>query len=143
MISPCLLLFLSSYDTRLLAPIVVDFRVSIIWDTDMTDVELEVWEPSGEKCNSFHNKSESGGMISRNFSHGYGPEEYLARNAQHGKYQIWVKLFSSMQKYTGTTILVKIWAYFGDPTKEEEVSYSVRLQNDRESCHVADVVFSY
>jgi len=133
---------LNEIDKRFLATIKVDLKISIMWDTDMTDVELHVIEPSGEKCYSFHNKTTSGGLLSRNFTHGYGPQEYLVRQAQIGTYSVAVKLFSSMGKYTGTTILVNITTYFGDPTKEEQNWYCVRLENDKELHHVAKINFT-
>jgi len=133
---------LQDVDGRLLAPIELDLRVVAVWDTDMTDVELMVEEPSGEKCYSFNNKTASGGMMSRNFTHGYGPQEYLVRNALEGTYKISVKLFSSMSKYTGTTISVKIFAHFGDAKKEQEKVFSLRLQKDSQTQQVAEVTFS-
>ena len=36
------------------------------------------------EVNSFRNKSDIGGMTSRNFTHGYGPVEYLLRTAAKG-----------------------------------------------------------
>jgi len=41
---------LSLCDARFLSPINVDLRVFIMWDTDMTDVELEITEPSGKNA---------------------------------------------------------------------------------------------
>jgi hypothetical protein len=110
--------------------VAVDIRVVLLWDTDMTDVELEVTyvesislvrmnltcrEPGGEKCFSFHNKTQHGGMVSRNFTKGYGmivscivlsflikgPQEYLIKSATPGQYDIAVKLFTSLSKFTG------------------------------------------
>jgi len=129
-------------DSRIIAPITVDLRVLIIWDTDMTDVELHVTDPSGEECYSFHNKTISGGMLSRNFTKGYGPEEFLLRFADIGKYTVSVKLFNSFSRYTGTTIQVRIWTYFNNPQKEQENIYTLRLQNDKEKHTIADVVFT-
>jgi len=133
---------LHSVDSRLLCPIVVDLRVMVVWDTDMTDVELHVREPSGERCFCFHNKTTDGGMLSRDFSHGYGPEEYLIRNARSGTYSISVKLFSSMSKYTGTTISVHVWTFYGNPHKEQEKRYTLRLHKDRDEHEVARVAFA-
>jgi len=128
-------------DKQFLSSMHVDLRLCIMWDTDMTDVELEVLEPSGERCTTFHNKTTSGGMLSRNFSHGYGPMEYLLRHAQPGYYKIYVKLFSSMNKYTGTTVLLWVYTHFGDPNKEELQLSTFRLEKDREERHVAEVYF--
>jgi len=132
---------LASYDHRVLAPIKVDLRVAIIWDTDMTDVGLEIIEPSGEKCNAYNNKTSSGGILSRDFTHGYGPQEYVLRTAQRGTYNIFLRLYSSMQKFTGTTVLVKISTFYGYPLKENELSTSVQLYKDDEKHHVGEVVF--
>jgi ATP-dependent RNA helicase DHX57 len=41
-------------------------------------------EPTGETCYSFHNKTSSGGMLSKDFTGGYGPEEYSIRYAPKG-----------------------------------------------------------
>jgi uncharacterized protein YfaP (DUF2135 family) len=37
-------------------------------------------------------------MLSKDFSKGYGPEEYLLKNAIAGAYQIRVKLFASLER---------------------------------------------
>jgi len=132
---------LASYDHRVLAPIKVDLRVAIIWDTDMTDVGLEIIEPSGEKCNAYNNKTSSGGILSRDFTHGYGPQEYVVRTALLGTYKIFLRLFSSMQKFTGTTVLVKISTFYGHPLKENELSTSIQLYKDDEKHQVGEVVF--
>ena len=42
------------------SPIDMDIRIVLTWDTDMTDLELQVTEPSGEKCYSFHNHTKNG-----------------------------------------------------------------------------------
>jgi len=126
-------------DHRLSSPINTDIRVELTWDTDMTDVELTVKEPSGEECLSFHNKTALGGMMSRNFTHGYGPVEYLLRTAATGTYEVAIQLYSSMRKVTGTTVMVKIWTHFADPLKERESVYSVRLENDRDTHAIAKI----
>jgi len=128
-------------DGRLLANLNVDLRVCIMWDTDMTDVELEVLEPSGEKCYSFNNKTSLGGMTSRNFTHGYGPQEYLLRCAQAGSYIVSVKLYSSMSKYTGTTVLLWVWTNYGDPKKERKELVVRRLEKDREHHPICKIMF--
>ena len=40
------------------------------------DVSLQVMEPSGEVCSPFHNHTRSGGVLSRDFTSGYGPVVY-------------------------------------------------------------------
>jgi len=82
-------------DKRLVAyELGVDIRVVVGWDSDLLDVELHCVEPNGETCYSLHNHTRIGGLMSRNFTGGYGPEEYMIRNAAPGEYIFKVKLFS-------------------------------------------------
>lgn len=117
----------------------VDIRIQIQWDTDMTDVELTVTEPSGEKCNSIHNKTKSGGMMSRDFTHGYGPVEYLTRYAGDGHYSASIKLFHALEMKSGTTVLVRIWTDYGKPASEREHFYIGRLNKAKQTLQVADI----
>jgi len=80
-------------DTSLVKPhwryhIPVDLRVVLSWSTDNSDVDLWVLEPSGEKCFYSNNRTWLGGRLSRDITQGYGPEEYLIKNAVSGTYQI-------------------------------------------------------
>jgi len=59
-------------------------------------VELIVVEPSKEQCNTFNNTTRSGGHRSVDSSRGLGPQEYFTKVAQTGKYQIMVKVFSTL-----------------------------------------------
>ena len=47
------------------------------WDADATDMDLHVVEPSGEEAFYSHNRTTIGGLVSRDFTQGYGPEEYM------------------------------------------------------------------
>ena len=82
-------------DKRYIANMEVDIRVVITWDQDNVDVELHCEEPTGERCNAFHNRTRIGGLLSKDFTGGYGPEEYLIRNAFNGTYLIYAKLSTS------------------------------------------------
>ena len=42
------------------------------WDADLTDMDLHVIEPSGEEAYYSHNRTRIGGMVSRDFTAGYG-----------------------------------------------------------------------
>jgi hypothetical protein len=79
----------------------------------------------------------------------------VIKNAAPGRYEISVKLFSSLSKFTGigslihlmansegTTTLVKIWTHYANPSKEKEYTYTVRFFKDREVHQVASVVVS-
>lgn len=120
----------------------VDLRIQIQWDTDMTDLELTVVEPSGEKCNSIHNKTASGGMMSRDFTHGYGPVEYLTRYTEGGCYSASLKLFHSLEMKSGTTALVRVWTDYGRPGLEKEHFFVGRLNKAKQTLSVGNIFVS-
>jgi len=78
----------SFIDNRLLKVEPVNIRVTLTWDTDNCDMDLWVTDPTGEKC-FFENKlTHIGGKISNDFTRGYGPEEFMIKNAVNGKYLV-------------------------------------------------------
>jgi len=127
-------------DKRFAIDMDVDLRIVIQWDTDMTDVELLVMEPNGELCYSFNNKTSNQGIMSRNYTNGYGPQEYLVRQALPGEYKVAVRLFASPERF-GTTVCVKIWTNFGRPLKEREATCFVRLTTPKQFETVAKIFF--
>jgi uncharacterized protein YfaP (DUF2135 family) len=67
----------------------VDLQVLLFWDTDGTDVDLHVTEPSGEVVNYTNPvSSKSGGRLDRDDTDGYGPEIFSLGAAPAGEYQI-------------------------------------------------------
>ena len=68
-------------DPRLVKLLDVDVRIILTWDADLTDIDLHVVEPSGETAFYGHNRTVIGGLVSRDFTQGYGPEEYAVRRA--------------------------------------------------------------
>mmetsp|Transcript_9154 Transcript_9154/g.26990 ORF Transcript_9154/g.26990 Transcript_9154/m.26990 type:complete len:838 (-) Transcript_9154:98-2611(-) len=84
--------------------------VWLSWDTDHTDVDLHIVEPSGTEIYYGNTRSTIGGLISRDFTDGFGPEVYVLPNPVPGEYVVKVKYFSSRQASaaTGTTSAV-VW----------------------------------
>jgi len=118
----------------------VDLRVVLTWDLDMTNLELSVKEPSpGELCNSFHNHTKLGGMVSRDFTQGYGPQEYLLKKAGKGTYEIYVELFSTTNPVVlerGVTASVKIYTNYGRNSQKEIITTGI-LKDTRQKMLVA------
>ncbi|MCK5666985.1 MAG: hypothetical protein KAI17_26040, partial [Thiotrichaceae bacterium] len=73
----------------------LDVRISMSWDTDLTDVDLHVFEPTDEHAYYAHNRTEIGGLVSRDFTQGYGPEEYVLKKALAGIYNIKAHYYGS------------------------------------------------
>ena len=78
----------SRIDRRLLQNFPVYIRVVLTWNTDDCDIDLWVTDPDGEKCFYGNKLTQNGGRISRDFTQGYGPEEFCIKQAVKGKYKI-------------------------------------------------------
>jgi uncharacterized protein YfaP (DUF2135 family) len=66
----------------------VDLQVILFWDTDQTDVDLHITEPSGETVNYSNRSGSSGGRLDRDDTDGYGPEIYNLGAAPAGTYEV-------------------------------------------------------
>ncbi|RYZ55413.1 MAG: DUF2135 domain-containing protein, partial [Sphingobacteriales bacterium] len=115
----------------LVYPMPVDIRVVLNWNMNDSDVDLWVTEPGGEKCNYNRPQTTDGGLLTDDFTEGFGPEQYQLREAKKGTYIIEANYFGDrVQKAAGpATILAEIYTHFGTPQEERRL---VTLQLDRE-----------
>ncbi|KAH3761323.1 hypothetical protein Pelo_6830 [Pelomyxa schiedti] len=123
-------------DSRVIAPVDVDLRCVLTWDTDLSDVELIITEPSGEKSNSFHNHSRFGGLLSRNFSRGYGPVEWMIKQAPPGDYSIDVRLYHTPDPIGTVCASVVVMSDFDRPSQSTLGHVSVLLDKTNDTAHV-------
>jgi Flp pilus assembly protein TadD len=127
-------------DARLRKLLDVDLRVVMTWDTDQTDMDLWVVEPSGERCYYGHNRTASGGLVSRDFTGGYGPEEFLVRRAPGGEYKVQTNYYGSRsQSLVGaTTVQATVITNFGraDETRQ---ALTLRLTTARDTVDIGSV----
>jgi len=122
----------------------LDIFVWLGWDTDHTDVDLHVKEPTGEEVNYSHNKSATtGARVSRDFTGGFGPEVYTLPKAPTGIYQVETNYYASHQASatTGATSAV-IWSvqHMGRFDKEVLQFSSVRLTTHKQRQQVLELV---
>jgi Ca-activated chloride channel homolog len=122
-------------DPRLRKLLDVDVRITLSWDADLTDVDLWIIEPTGEKAFYSNPRSAIGGNVSRDFTQGYGPEEYCLRKAVEGNYLIQANYYgSSQQTLLGpATVKAVVITNFGRP---DEARQELTLRLDK----VQDVV---
>jgi len=127
-------------DHRLRQNLDCDVRIVLTWDADMTDVDLWVTEPSGEVCMYNHNRTTIGGLVSRDFTQGYGPEEYCLRKTMSGKYLIQANYYGSrQQELTGPcTVQATVITNFGRPDEKRE-ALTLRLTSQKETVTVGTV----
>jgi hypothetical protein len=128
------------FDPRLTKPLTPDVRIVLTWDTDNTDIDLHVVEPSGEECFYGHNLTTIGGAVSRDFTQGYGPEEYVLRRAMPGEYKIMARFFGNRdQRLLGpTTVQATVITHYGTPQEKRE-SLTLRLKDAKDMVEVGKI----
>jgi len=129
-------------DKRFIRNLDTDIRIMLTWDADMTDMDLWVTEPSGEKASYANTLTRIGGHFSRDFTQGYGPEEYLLKKAMKGPYKIEVNYYSSgAPTLSGTvTMQVDVFTNYGR-TEEEKQSLTVRLSESTEVQYIGTIEY--
>jgi uncharacterized protein YfaP (DUF2135 family) len=129
-------------DPRLKKPLDLDVRILLTWDADLTDMDLHVVEPSGERAFFSHNLTTIGGLVSRDFTQGYGPEEYCLKKAMPGTYKIEVNYYGSQAvQLTGpVTVQAEVITHFGRPN-EMRRSVTLRLEGKQDTVPVGEVEF--
>ena len=124
---------LKNFDKQFQKNLPLDIRVVIDWDSDNCDMDLWVTDPTGEKTYYSNPKSQIGGRISRDFTGGYGPEEFVIKKAMPGNYIVEVDYFgSSRQTISGpTTVQAKLITNFGSK-KEKTKEITIRLKQAKD-----------
>ena len=127
-------------DERLRKLLDVDVRIVMSWDADNTDIDLHVVEPSGEEAFYGHNTTTIGGHVSRDFTQGYGPEEYVLRRALPGVYKIRCKYYgSSQQTLVGpATVTATVITNYGRADEKRQV-LTLRLESVKETVDIGEV----
>jgi len=120
-------------DKRLIKNLPVDIRVVLSWDTNDTDIDLWVTDPTGEKCFYSNKRTAIGGYNTNDFTGGYGPEMFVLKNAGKGKYKIQANYYgSSNQSLSGeVTLHIELFLNYGkaNQTRKEIV---VRVKNEEQ-----------
>ena len=121
-----------------------DLVVTIMWNTDRTDVDLHVLEPqrwfSREECYYGHRRTSNGGRLTQDVTQGYGPEMYVIADGPEGAYDVRVKYFSSDRNRmsTRTKVRAMIIRDWGRPT-ESITREVVSLEDDKQMHDIAHI----
>ena len=132
----------SFIDKRLLKKEPVDIRVVLTWDTDNSDMDLWVTDPEEERCYSGHRQTYLGGIISKDVTGGYGPEEFMLKKAPKGNYKIEVNYYGnrSQKQLLPVSLRITFFTHYGTP-QEKKQETTVRLSNQREVIDVGSFEF--
>jgi tetratricopeptide (TPR) repeat protein len=128
------------FDPRLVKPLDPDLRIVLTWDTDNTDIDLHVVEPSGETCYYSHNRTTIGGAMSKDFTQGYGPEEYLLKKLMPGQYTVKANFYGNRdQRLLGpTTVQATVITHYGRPDEQRQ-SLTLRLKDAKDMVEIGKV----
>lgn len=112
-----------------------DLMITISWNTDNTDIDLHVIEPTGEECFYSNPKTRIGGRLTQDVTQGYGPEMYLINKAKKGKYKVVAKYYSSDRNRasTRTKVYATIYENWGKPN--EKITRKVVSLKDNKEMH--------
>ena len=132
----------SKIDRRLISNMPVDLRIVINWSSDNTDIDLWVIDPYKEKTFYSNNISRIGGKTSNDITRGYGPEEFMIKDAVAGSYKIQTKYYgNSQQKLTiPVTIRAQIFSKFSK-TGEVQKDLVLRLKNEKAVIDIGEFIF--
>ena len=121
-----------------------DLLVMIAWNTDQTDVDLHVVEPSGEECYYGHRETADGGHLTQDVTQGYGPEMFVLPHARRGHYRIFTHYFASHQSRASarTRVTATVIRNWGSANEQVLAHRVVALENANDRQTVAEVDLS-
>ncbi|WP_282050489.1 VIT domain-containing protein [Maribacter aquivivus] len=123
-------------------PLETDVRIVIDWNHNDTDIDLWVVDPKDEKANYSNQETKIGGHMSEDMTEGYGPEEFMLKNAIKGEYKILVDYYADdVQKISGPTVLkITMFTNYGKPNEERKTTV-VRLDKEKDELEVGSLRF--
>jgi TonB-dependent SusC/RagA subfamily outer membrane receptor len=120
----------------------VDVRIVVDWNHNDTDIDLWVTDPRKEKAYYKNTETAIGGRMSHDMMEGYGPEEFMLKDAMKGTYQIKVDYYSdNVQKISGPPILkVTMYTNYGKKNEKRKMIV-VKLDKEEDTIEVGNVSF--
>lgn len=128
-------------DKKYLKKMPVDIRIVMNWNLMDVDLDLHIIEPTGEECYYAHRDTEAGARFSKDFTQGYGPEQYLIRNAVKGKYQIKTNFFGESELTENGPATVMIEIYVTKAGKTTRTLKTIQLGKIKQNEILAEIVW--
>ncbi len=118
----------------------VKLRIVLSWDADETDIDLHVLEPNGEEAFYGNRRTAEGGFVSEDVTTGYGPEEYLRKDADRGVYKILTNYYASHQtSLTGAvTVMACVYTDWGTANEKFQL-ITFRLDKPKDKLLIGKV----
>lgn len=126
-------------DKKYVTKMPVGIRIILNWNQMDTDIDLHVIEPTGEECFYGHRDTQAGARFSKDFTQGYGPEQYLLRNTVKGKYTIKTNYFgeTALTENGPATVMVEIYVTKNGTT--ERTLQTIQLGKVKQNENLAEL----
>jgi len=111
-----------------------DLVVVLSWDTDATDLDLQVTNPAGEACDESNRHTAAGGALEVDDTDGFGPEIFAQPRAQPGLYRVAVASYD-LGGVATTHAQVQVIVRQGTAA-ERRYRYAVTFNREGESIEV-------
>lgn len=128
-------------DQKYLDKMPVDIRIIMNWNLMDVDLDLHIIEPNGEECYYGHRSTQAGARFSKDFTQGYGPEQYLIRNAIKGKYQIKTNYFGERELTESGPATVMVEIYTTRAGKTSKTLKTIQLGKIKENEILAEIIW--
>lgn len=128
-------------DKKYLDKMPVDIRIIMNWNQMDVDLDLHIIEPNGEECYYAHKETQAGARFSKDFTEGYGPEQYLIRNGLKGKYQIKTNYFGERELTESGPATVMVEIYTTRAGKTTKTLKTIQLGKIKENEILAEIVW--
>jgi uncharacterized protein YfaP (DUF2135 family) len=104
----------------------------LAWDADNTDIDLWVTDPHGERAFYSHRLTRQGGQMSRDFTGGYGPEEFSLKDPLPGTYKVQAQFYGHLQQIVApaTTLMLQFITGFGTAAEQSRL-VTLRLSGSK------------
>lgn len=128
---------LSQIDQRLRRALPVGLRVVLTWDADNCDIDLWVDDPDGERAYYGNRHTARGGIVSCDFTGGYGPEEFMLRKPKDGRYTVHINYFGDRRTTALAPVTAQLRLITGYGTRDQkEEQITVRLDSESKTLEV-------
>lgn len=128
-------------DKKYLEKMPVDMRIIMNWNLMDVDLDLHIIEPTGEECYYGHKKTQAGARFSKDFTQGYGPEQYLIRNAVKGKYQIKTNFYGETELTENGPATIMVEIYTTRAGKTARTLKTIQLGKIKENEVLAEIIW--
>lgn len=133
---------LKEVDKTLLEPVGFDIRVVVDWNHNDTDIDLHIIDPNLEECFYSHNETKIGGKMSPDMTQGFGPEEFVLKDAIKGTYYVKIKYYGDRYQKIGNPTFMKVTMFknYGKKNESKEIKIIRLTKSDNEEI-IAKITF--